>query len=90
MLKFLKKDIFKVNRLLKQFPEMKDSIKEYYEVDPDFKKLCDDYENVNDIVDNLTTLANIPKKSIEKQIELEKELLNTLEKEIEYFLQNEK
>lgn len=68
---------------------MKDSIKAFYELDPDFKRLCNDYENINDIVNNLTILANIPKKSIEKQIELEKELLNTLEKEIEYFLQNE-
>jgi len=88
--KILKKIYSKVNHLLKRFPQMINSIKAFYEVDPDFKKLCDEYENVIDIVDNLTTLANIPKKSIENQIEQEKELLNTLEKEIEYFLQNEK
>ena len=69
---------------------MGNSIRKIYELDPDFKKLCDDYENVNNIVDNLTTLANVSKKSIENQIELEKELLKTLENEIEYFLQNEK
>ena len=80
----------KFELLLKNFKAYENELKEYIEQDPDFRKLCTEYEEIGQAVRYLQNLTKVPIRQIEKQLEAQEELLNELEQEIELFIKFEK
>lgn len=75
-----------MKHLKKKFPKQFELIEERMGEDPDFRRLCSDYEHVATTIDYLATLMAIPRAGLQKQIEQETHVLREMEKDIELFL----
>ena len=75
-----------MKHLYRLFPEFKEIIDKKMSLDPDFRRLCEDYEISAETIEHLTNVVNIPKEPMVKQINDEKKLLNELKMEIESLL----
>ena len=59
------------------------------EVDPDFRKICKDFEETGDTVDYLSSLVKIPVVQMEKQLEKQQMLLEELQDDISLSIDEE-
>jgi hypothetical protein len=77
------------SHLQKTFPLYYEKVIKLIEMDPDFMKICKDFEDTCDTVDYLSSLVKIPVKQMEKELEKHKLLLEELQDDISLSIDEE-
>ena len=79
----------KYSHLQNIYPQHFENILKLIEMDPDFRKICKDFEETGDTVDYLSSLIKIPVVQMEKQLEKQQMLLEELRDDISLSIDEE-